>query len=81
MRNTTFWATIAAGGLILAGVAGWVSSDKRMLEARASGPIETAQLDSFQMMLNATNLPSQELEDFSFVFPSHTTNGRTQPTP
>ena len=73
MRKTTFWAVIAAGGLILSSVAGWVSSDKRMLEAQASSPIEAAQLDSFQMMLNARNLPNQELEDFSLVFPSHAT--------
>jgi hypothetical protein len=81
MRKTTFLAAIAAGGLILMSVAGSVSSDKRALEAQASSPIRPAQIDSFQMMLNATNLPSQELEDFSLVFPSPATNGRTQPTP
>jgi hypothetical protein len=81
MRKTTFLAAIAAGGLILVSVAGWVGSDKRALEAQASSPIETAQLDSFQMMLNAANLPSQDFEDFSLVFPSPATNGRAQLTP
>jgi hypothetical protein len=33
------------------------------------------------MMLNAKNLPSQEFEDFSLVFPSPVTHGRTSVTP
>jgi hypothetical protein len=81
MRKTTFWAAIAAGALMLVGVAGWANSDKRALEAQASTPIEAAQLDAFQMMLNAKNLPSQEVEDFSLVFPSPVTHGRTSVTP
>jgi tRNA U34 5-methylaminomethyl-2-thiouridine-forming methyltransferase MnmC len=81
MRKTTFWAAIAAGALMLVGVAGWANSDKRALEAQASTQIEAAQLDAFQMMLNAKNLPSQEFEDFSLVFPSPVTHGRTSVTP
>jgi hypothetical protein len=81
MGKTTFWAAIAAGGLILVSVAGWVNSDKRALEAQASSPIGAAQLDTFNMMLNARNLPSQEFEDFSLVFSSPATNGRTLVTP
>jgi hypothetical protein len=81
MRKTTFWAAISTGALMLFGIAGWVNSDKRALEAQASTPIEAAQLDAFQMMLNAKNLPSEEFEDFSLVFPSPVTHGRTSVTP
>ena len=58
MRKITFWAAISTGALMLVGIAGWVNSDKRALEAQASTPIEA--VDAFQMMLNAKNLPSQE---------------------
>ena len=81
MRKTTFWAAIAAGTLMLVGIAGWTNSDKRALEAQASTPIEAAQLDAFQMMLNAKNLPSEAFEDFSLVFPSPVTHGRASVTP
>ena len=81
MRKTTFWAAIVAGALMFVGVAGWANSDKRALEAQASTPIEAAQLDAFQMMLNAKNLPSEEFEDFSLVFPSPVIHGRTSVTP
>ena len=81
MRKTTFWTAIAAGALMLVGIAGWANSDKRALEAQASTPIEAAQLDAFQMMLNAKNLPSEEFEDFSLVFPSPVTHGRASVTP
>jgi hypothetical protein len=79
MRKSTFWATIIAGSVMLVGIAGWTNSDRRTLEAQASTPIEAAQLDAFQMMLNARNLPNQEFEDFSVVFPL--THGRTSVTP
>ena len=79
MRKTTFWAAIVAGALMFDGVAGWANSDKRALEAQASTPIEA--VDAFQMMLNAKNLPSQEFEDFSLVFPSPVTHGRASVTP
>ena len=81
MRKTTFWAAIVAGALMFVGVAGWANSDKRALEAQASTQSEAAQLDAFQMMLNARNLPNQEFEDFSLVFPSPVTHGRTSVTP
>jgi hypothetical protein len=66
---------------MLVGNAGWANSDKRALEAQASTPIEAAQLDAFQMMLNAKNLPSEEFEDFSLVFASPVTHGRASVTP
>jgi hypothetical protein len=81
MRKTTFWAAVAAGTLMLVGIVGWANSDKRALEAQASTPIRAAQLDAFQMMLNARNLPNQEFEDFSLVFPSTVTHEQTSVTP
>ena len=50
-------------------------------DTKSVAEIEAAQLDAFQMMLNAKNLPSQEFEDFSLVFPSPVTHGRTSVTP
>ena len=78
MRKTTFWAAIAAGALMLVGIAGWANSDNRALEAQASTPIDAAQPDAFQMMLNAKNLPSEEFEDFSLVFSSPVTHPQPQ---
>ena len=78
MRKTTFWAAISTGALMLVGIVGWANSDKRALEAQASTPIEAAQLDAFQMMLNAKNLPSEEFEDFSLVFSSPVTHPQPQ---
>ena len=81
MRKTTFWAAIAAGTLMLVGIAGWANSDERALEAQASTSIGAPQLDAFEMMLNARNLPNQEFEDFSVVFPSTVTHERPSVTP
>ena len=81
MRKTTFCTAIACSALVFVGIAGWAISDTRALEAQASSPIEAAQLDAFQMMLNAKNLPSEEFEDFSLVFPSPVTHGRASVTP
>ena len=66
MRKTTF-AAIAAGALILAGIAGYPSH--RPLEAEASTSIE-GKIDPFSLMSTAKDLPMQEFEDFSLVFPS-----------
>jgi len=69
MRKTTFWVAIAAGVLMLVGIQGWANSGKRALESEASTPVEATRIEVRQMMLNAKNLPSQESEDFSLVFP------------
>ena len=66
MRRTTF-AAIAAGVLILAGIAGWIYPSHRPLEAKASTGIK-AQIDTFSMMTSARDLPTDEFQDFSFVF-------------
>jgi hypothetical protein len=68
MRKTTF-AAIAAGALILAGIAGWAYPSHRTLEAEASTSIE-AKIDPFSLMSTAKDLPTEEFEDFSLVFPS-----------
>ena len=68
MRKTTF-AAIAAGALILAGIAGGVYPSHRTLEAEASTSIE-AKIDPFSLMSTAKGLPTEEFEDFSLVFPS-----------
>ena len=68
MRKTTF-AAIAASALILASVAGWVYPSHRPLEAKASISIE-GRIDTFSLMSTAKDLPTQEFEDFSLVFPS-----------
>ena len=69
MRKTRFWAAIAAGALILAGIAGWVYPSHRPLEAKASTSNE-AKIDTFSMMSTAKDLPTEEVEDFSLVFSS-----------
>ena len=68
MRKTTF-AAIAAGALILAGIAGWAYPSHRTLEAEASTSIE-AKIDTFSLMSTAKDLPTEEFEDFSLVFSS-----------
>ena len=67
MLKTT--AVIAAGTLILAGIAGWVYPSHRPLEAKASTSTE-AQIDTFGIMSTAKDLPTEEFQDFSFVFSS-----------
>jgi hypothetical protein len=66
MRKTTF-AAVAAGALILAGIAGSVTSNSRPLEAKASTAVE-AQIDTFSMMASTKDLPTEEFQDFSLEF-------------
>ena len=68
MRKTTF-AAIATGALILAGIVGWAISSNRPLQAKASTASEP-QIDIFSMMARAKDLPADEFQDFTFVFPS-----------
>ena len=67
MRKTTFAAISASA--ILASVEGWVYPSHRPLEAKASTSIE-AKVDPFSVMSTAKDLPAEEFEDFSLVFPS-----------
>ena len=68
MRKTTF-AAIAAGALILAGIVGWVTSSSRPLQAKAPTASEP-QIDTFSMMASKKDLPTDEFQDFTFVFSS-----------
>jgi hypothetical protein len=69
-----FAAAAAAAALILAGVGGWTNSTTRALGTKAAAPINV-QIDTFQLTANAKNLPIQEFEDFSLVFPRHSRVG------
>ena len=68
MRKTTF-AAVAVGALILAGFAGWAIPSNRPLQAKASSAIEP-RMDPFSMMAGTKDLPTEEFQDFSLVFPS-----------
>jgi hypothetical protein len=73
MHKTTF-AAIAVGALIVA-VAGLVTRSNRPLQAKTSTAIES-QIDTFRMMASAEALPTQEFQDFSFVFSEPVAEGR-----
>jgi hypothetical protein len=48
---------------------GWVISSNRPLQAKASIASEP-QIDIFSTMATAKDLPTDEFQDFTFVFPS-----------
>ena len=75
MRKTTF-AAIAAGALMLAGIAGWAPRSNGPLEAMASTTNET-QIDTFRMMTSAKDLTKEEFQDFSLVFSAPIAEGLT----
>jgi hypothetical protein len=58
LRKTRFWAAIAVAALLLLGIAGWGNTNANTKNLEAPGP----RIDPFQMMLNAKNLPTQELD-------------------
>lgn len=58
LRKTRFWAAIAVAALLLLGIAGWGNTNANTKDREAPGP----RIDPFQMMLNAKNLPTQELD-------------------
>ena len=64
MRNTKWFATAAAGVLILAGVVVWTTTNT---EAFVPAP-KVSQIDTFQMTTSAKELPTQTFEDRTFVF-------------
>jgi hypothetical protein len=61
-RKTRFWAAIAVAALLLLGIAGWGNTNANTKNLEAPGP----RIDPFQMMLNAENLPTQELDPSLF---------------
>ena len=58
LRKTRFWAAIAVAALLLLGIAGWGNINASTKNLEATGP----RIDPFQIMLNAKNLPTQELD-------------------
>ena len=58
LRKTRFWAAIAVAALLLLGIAGWGNTNASTKNLEAAGP----RIDPFQIMLNAKNLPTQELD-------------------
>ena len=58
LRKTRFWAAIAVAALLLLGIAGWGNINANTKNLEAPGP----RIDPFQIMLNAKNLPTQELD-------------------
>jgi hypothetical protein len=58
LRKTRFWAAIAVAALLLLGIAGWGNTNAKTTNLEAAGP----RIDPFQIMLNAKNLPTQELD-------------------
>ena len=51
--------------LILTGVGGWIASTT---QARVEAPALAETVDPLQIMMNARDLPTKELEDYTFVF-------------
>jgi hypothetical protein len=67
MRNTRLIAVAAAAAFTLAGLGGWASSTTQSRATKATAPI-SVQIDPFQAMVNAKNLPTSHYADFSMVF-------------
>jgi hypothetical protein len=55
---------ISTATLMVAFVAGWAVSDS---QARVA-PAASVQVDTFEMMTNAKQMPSEHFADYSFVF-------------
>ena len=65
MRNINWFATAAAGALILAGMGVvWTNSSTEAFVLAS----KVGQIDPVQMMTNSRNLPTETLEDRTFVF-------------
>jgi hypothetical protein len=62
MAKTLFAVSTAA--LLVSFVAGWAVSDSHARVAEAA----TVQVDTFQMMTNAEQMPSEHFADFTFVY-------------
>ena len=59
IRMNRFWTAIAVAALLLLGIAGWANTKANTRNLEALGP----RIDPFQIMLNAKNLPTQELDE------------------
>jgi microcystin degradation protein MlrC len=63
MAKTLF--AVSAAAFIVACVAGWAVIPTS--QARVA-PAETVQVDTFEMMKSAKQMPSERFADYSFVF-------------
>ena len=54
----------AAAALVVAGIAGWASTNSQARVATFTG----ADVDPLQIMLNGKDLPQQHFEDLSVIF-------------
>ena len=63
MRKTSLF--VIATFLILTGVGGWIASTT---QARVEAPALAETVDPVQIMMNARDLPTEEFEDYTFVF-------------
>jgi hypothetical protein len=59
IRKNRFWTAIAVAALLLLGIAGWANTKANTRNLEFPGP----RMDPFQIMLNAKNLPTQELDE------------------
>jgi hypothetical protein len=64
MRNIKWFATAAAAALILASIVVWSTSNTQAFVAVPT----LSQIDPFQLMTSAKDLPTQTFEDRTFVF-------------
>jgi hypothetical protein len=64
MRNIKWFATAAAAGLILASTVVWSTSNTQAFVAAPT----LSQIDPFQLMTSAKDLPTLTFEDRTFVF-------------
>ena len=62
MGKTLF--AISTAALMVSFVAGWAVSDSHARVAEAA----TVQVDTFKLMTNAKQMPSEHFVDYSFVF-------------
>jgi hypothetical protein len=62
MGKTLF--AISTATLMVAFVAGWAASDSHARVAQAA----TVQVDTFQMMISAKQMPAEHFADFTFVY-------------
>ena len=70
MRESKLFAA-AAAVLILAGVGGWASPTINAGQVAAAAPIGV-QIDTFEAMVRAKDLPTSHYDDYSLVFPART---------
>ena len=61
MGKTLF--AISTAALMVSFIAGWAITDS---QGRTAAP--TAQIDTFEMMTSAEQLPTEHVADYSFVF-------------